>query len=315
MFEYSKKGIVNLYMTKISYWELKERIRINLEKAVNEQRGFVDSINKTRILRNLNRYENILRPTLNITGALTEITKKLDNLIECANVQFIDSNIVDAESVFDLYYRSLPPFSTRENKKHEFPDAFIIKTVDKWCEMNSTKMIFVTKDNDFNNYKSSRIIFKNDLILLLDEITEYFDSTLSTQILPEINRRVKHFEDELLSNVEDELDKRVRIDSAFTNLYNFKMSKPVFVDYKVTSLMPDYADVSYFVKVPFSVDVFPTEFDVHQNVFPDNIKPKRITSEVILPCDFEFHFDRESNIKIKWINSNEPINFKLDLRN
>lgn len=312
LFEYSKKGIVKLYMTKISYLELRERIQVNLEKAVKEQKGFVDSINKTRILRNLNRYDNIVKPTLNIPEALNEIFKKLDNLIECCDVELIDSNIVDTESVFDLYFRSLSPFSIHD-KKYEFPDAFIIKTVDKWCEINSTKMIFVTKDNDFNNYKSSRIIFKHDLIELLDDISIYYDSICSDQILPEINRRVKHFEDELLSKIDVELEEKVSVDLVSCDFFNLKFSKPIFVDYKVTSIMPEYADVSYNVKVSFSVDVFPTEKDVHQTVFPDNIKPKRIISEVVLPCEFEFRFNHKNNIKLKWINSNEPINLRLDL--
>lgn len=310
IFDYSKKGFIKLYMTKISYWELKERIFINLTKAITEQKNFVDSINKTRILRNLNRYEMLVKPTFDITNALEEILKKLDNLIECGNVNFIDSQIVDIDNVFDLYYKSISPFSQTANKKHEFPDAFIIKSVDNWCELNSTKMIFVTKDNDFNNYKSNRIIFTDDLIQLLDDITEYYDSTTSVQILPEIDKRIRKFEDELLSLIEEELEKKISTDLIYTNLYGLHFSRPSFYDYKVTSIMPDYSDVSYFVKVSFIAYKYPTVTDVHQFVFSDNIKPERITNEFILPCDFEFHYDHESNIKLKWINSNEPLNFR-----
>lgn len=310
IFDYSKKRIIKLHMTKISYWELKERILFNLNKAINDQRSFVDSINKTRILRNLNRYEMLVKPTFNVSSALDEIIKKLDNLIECGNVNFIDSNIVDIDKVFDQYYKSISPFSKNVDKKHEFPDAFIIESVDNWCELNSTKMIFVTKDKDFNNYKSSRIIFYNDLTQLLSDISEYYDSTTSNQILPEIDRRIKKYEEELISVIEEELDKRILTDLIYTNLNNLHFSKPSFINYKVTSIMPEYADVSYFVKVSFNAYIFPTELDIHKYVFSDNIKPERITSELILPCDFEFHYDREANIKLKWINSNEPLNLK-----
>lgn len=223
----------------------------------------------------------------------------------------LSSNIADNEEVFRLYFSSLPPFSKRKDKKHEFPDAFIIKTVDKWCENQSTKMIFVTYDKDFNGYKSKRIIFKNDLTDLLNDISEYYDSIQTNKILPQISNRIKRFEGEILSLIESRLDEKSCFYVEYMGYYNIKWLKPHFYDYKVTSIKSDYADVSYIVKLPVIISVNPSVTDFHRMFFSDNIKQKRIIKDVTIPCDFEFHFDRDSNIQLKWINNNEPFGFTL----
>lgn len=91
IFEYSKEGIISLFMTQISRWELKNRIYKNIEDAVEEQKKYYNSINKTRVLRNLKRYKNITKPTLDISAASNEVFNQIENLIESCNVKFIDS--------------------------------------------------------------------------------------------------------------------------------------------------------------------------------------------------------------------------------
>jgi hypothetical protein len=134
------------------------------------------------------------------------------------------------------YFKRQPPFSKEQNKKHEFPDAFIIMTIDKWCELNSTKMIFVTKDKNFNGYKSNRIIFKNDLLELLSDITIYYDSIRSNKILPEIDRRVKYYEEELLIYVENYIEEKLKHDIEFKDYYLKVSNKSCMYQIKYLSL-------------------------------------------------------------------------------
>jgi hypothetical protein len=40
--------------------------------------------------------------------------------------------------IFDAYFRRDPPFDKPESK--EFPDAFVIATLDRWCEQQRQQM-------------------------------------------------------------------------------------------------------------------------------------------------------------------------------
>ncbi|MHC1690780.1 MAG: PIN domain-containing protein [Bacteroidales bacterium] len=307
LFNYSKIGIINLYMTKISYWEIISRVRKNLISINNEHNSYVNSLHRSfRILKNLSRYEKIEKLNLNIEGSVKELTNKLDTLIEISKIKFIEPEGVDINSVFNLYYKELPPFS---NKKFEFPDAFIIKTLETWCEKNSTKMFFITKDKDFNGYRSKRIILRNDLNVFLDDVSSYYDSLQKTHLIPEIDRRIITYNSDLLIRIDEDLNSLIYLD--FEKVSNYKRSKPEFVSYKVISINPTYAEVIYNFCVEISFVVHPKDTDFKKGFFPDSLKPYKYEEKLIIPCDIEIHFDRPANIKFKWINSNEAIILKL----
>lgn len=311
LFYYSQIRVINLYMTRISYWELIDRMKKGLFAVKEEHNRYVNSINSTRILKNLKKFENVEKLRFNVNESVKELTLKLDTIVSFSNIKFIEPQDVDINSVFYLYYNCLPPFNRNIDKKHEFPDAFIIKTIENWCVKNTTKMIFLTKDNDFKGYKSSRIIFKNDFTRFLEDVTKYYDSLQSTQLIPEIEKRIKTYNEELLILIDGELDNFVTLDIDFEKATNIKRTAPEFVKYKVTSIRPDFADITYYIKVEYSFLVFPTESDIHKSIFSDDLKPKLFSEKLLIPCDLEVHFEKKNDIRLKWINSNETIKLKL----
>lgn len=303
LFNYSKIGVINLYMTKISYWEIISRIRKNLISINSDHNSYVNSLHKSfRILKNLSKYEKIEKLNLKVEDSIKEMTSRLDKLIEISKIKFIEPEGVDINSVFDLYYKQLPPFS---NKKFEFPDAFIIKILETWCEKNSTKIVFISKDNDFNGYRSKRILFRSDLNVYLDEVSFYYDSLQKTHLIPEIERRILTYNNDLLIRIEEDLNSLIYLD--FEKISNYKRSKPEFVNYKVISINPSYAEIIYNFSVEISFVIQPQDSDYKKGFFPDGLKPYKYEEKLIVPCDIEVHFDSPSNIKFKWINSNEAI--------
>jgi PIN domain len=51
---------------------------------------------------------------------------------------------VAPKDIFDLYFRRAPPFDKTDSK--EFPDAFVVAALDRWCQRNNQTMYVVTKD-------------------------------------------------------------------------------------------------------------------------------------------------------------------------
>lgn len=58
----------------------------------------------------------------------------------------------EPEDIFKAYFNEEPPFSTANNKKSEFPDAFIINAVKKYVDDNPTvNILVVSDDSDWHN--------------------------------------------------------------------------------------------------------------------------------------------------------------------
>jgi hypothetical protein len=105
------------------------------------------------------------------------------------------------ELIMQAYFQRKPPFATSGKKKNEFPDAVALFSIEAWAELNSTKVIVVSRDNDWKDYccQSERLILVDDLaralgIFQLDDTTEIChhlgDRALSGEI-SEINELIE----------------------------------------------------------------------------------------------------------------------------
>ena len=306
LFYYSRIGIINLHMTHISKMELIDRMKKRVIEIKDEHNKFVKSLNRSRILRNLHKYETVEKSTITVTDVVNELSRKLETIIHSSQINLISAYNIDVDAVFDLYYNQEPPFSSKERKKYEFPDAFIIKAVESWCLANKKKMIFLTKDNDFGEYKSSRIIFRHDLTELLGKITLYYDSLQKHKLLPAIKETLKRNKNELLSLIKNEIDRLILIDLDFEKISNLSWEVGC-KKYQITSIRPEYAEITYVVRMNVKYTIIPNQIDIKKSIFEDNVKPIHISQHLDVPCDLEIYFDKKNNIQLKWINSNQKI--------
>lgn len=60
------------------------------------------------------------------------------------NAKIHNATDVSAKGVFESYFRGEPPFDTTESK--EFPDAFAVDALDRWCVKNHQTMYVITND-------------------------------------------------------------------------------------------------------------------------------------------------------------------------
>jgi len=307
IFYYSRIKVVNLYMTSISYLELINRMEKKLIEIKEEHNKLVNSLNKkNRILRNLSEYSDIQKSTLNVEKSIIELTKKLDTNIKSSNIKIIPTeNIID--DVFKLYYKNESPFSHLESKKHEFPDAFIVKAIDSWCKKNNEKIIFITKDEDFSSFKSKYIVFSNSLPNLLDEITKHYDSLKDKQLLPKIAETLKRNQVQILDLIDAEIDPIVLFELDYERTSELELGTPKFKFYNVTFTRPDFAEVNYNVEIDYHFTIFPSTADLEKEIFEDDVKPFKVVGKLSLPCELEVNLSSINDIKLKRINSNQKI--------
>jgi len=313
LFYYSRIGVIKLFMTSISKNELISRLEKRLEEVKDDHNKLVNALNKPkfRILKNLLQYEDVSKSQILVSKSLIELSRKLDTIIESSRITILSNNNVNVEDIFNQYYLKEPPFSNKNEKKYEFPDAFIIKSVDEWCKTNRKKMIVLTKDNDFNGYKSRRLKFERDLPELLNQITIYYDSKQKTQIIPRINKALEDNRNSVLSLIELELDKFILLDLDFEKIIGFKRLPPTYKEHKITAIRPEYAEVTYFLEVNYSFTVIPNSLDLEKAIFEESVRPKKIVGEIIIPCDLEINLKNPNRIKLKWINQNDKLRITI----
>lgn len=81
-----------------------------------------------------------------------KIADSLTEAYEEFSKSFIMLPYVDAQEVFADYFSTKPPFSAAGAKKAEFPDAFVLKGLLRYCTENpDARVLVVSSDSDWRN--------------------------------------------------------------------------------------------------------------------------------------------------------------------
>lgn len=118
--------------------QIVERAR-GLSKSIKKCKGILSSVGLSP--------EELLDKTdsQKVEGALTDAYEDFAG-------RFVMLPYVAAQEIFDDYFNTRPPFSATGAKKAEFPDAFVLKGLLKYCAENPTAQILVvSNDPDWKN--------------------------------------------------------------------------------------------------------------------------------------------------------------------
>lgn len=161
-----QEGHIRLILPVITFKEVLNRIRKNTTEAVSGYKAFRD---KTKIIRNIPALEKRF-DKLDEEATIKELQVLFETKIKSISTILIEYPTLNIGDVFEKYFESTFPFGSGE-KKHEFPDAFAIATLEKWCQDNGAKCILIAGDKDLTQYKSTH--FK-----IASSIGEYLDDKL-----------------------------------------------------------------------------------------------------------------------------------------
>ena len=81
-----------------------------------------------------------------------KIADSLTEAYEEFSKRFVMLPYVDAQEVFADYFSTKPPFSAEGAKKAEFPDAFVLKGLLRYCTQNpDAQVLVISDDSDWKN--------------------------------------------------------------------------------------------------------------------------------------------------------------------
>ena len=165
----SKEGL-KIKIVDITYNECLKRIESSISKTKTIFKQVNASLNGDgRILRNLPEYQVYYKipKRFTLVDENDKMIKIFDDFLHSNKIEVIDSSFANHKDVFDKYFKKEPPFGTGQ-KKDEFPDAFVLDCIEKYCLKYKTTCFLVSTDNDMLSYQSKIIHFREGLPAMLD---------------------------------------------------------------------------------------------------------------------------------------------------
>lgn len=113
------------------------------------------------------------RDLLRIEGEDNYIANaRLESYYEYVGAELIDSaEYIDFKELMESYFSTRAPFEEGKDKKHEFPDAIALISLEGWAEENNINVIAVSQDKGWKNYAdgSARITLVSSLAEALEK--------------------------------------------------------------------------------------------------------------------------------------------------
>ncbi len=152
LIDFSDKGYIQLYITSITRTEVTNRINAVVDGIMVKAKEFYNSVMHLSLL---DPFE--LKPLDKqvLTKKQVEINSafriSFEDFCKAMNCEEIPLGKIDFSDIMTDYFNGKPPFG-KKKKKHEFPDAIVLKTLSEFsCSKDVDKFHEISKDNDFSN--------------------------------------------------------------------------------------------------------------------------------------------------------------------
>lgn len=185
--EYLTNGRLILHTTDILYREVERHIKESAASTISKVRD---------VERELKSWQHKTASDLKLDVSLEEDAKTLSDsafrqfkkTLKSWRVEEHQAMTMSAETVFEQYFLRRPPFDKEGSK--EFPDAFMLVALEKWCASRKQTMLVVSRDKALQ-----RAVASSHWLCSVDTIDEVLRMAAALEE-PEITEQV----DALVSN-------------------------------------------------------------------------------------------------------------------
>ena len=139
-------GTIKLFTTSITTRE----VRKHLKEKCRETKTAINALfDGGKFLNAFTSFDHVSSALKGLRATIDKDATELfdDFLSDCKAIE-IPFGYVDSTAIFDRYFEQSPPFGS-SGKKHEFPDAFVIEALGRWCTQNREPIYVISDDGDF----------------------------------------------------------------------------------------------------------------------------------------------------------------------
>ena len=159
-------GLIQVLLTDLTIREIKANLKETVKRALPVE---MNPILKNSTLPEVTK----LLERIDQDAVEKELLDQFDNFGEAASVRILKIDAEALQEVLNDYFERQPPFGPGKNKA-EFPDAFALNALRKWCESESDKVAVVTRDKGI-----AAACEDNGCFHYFEDLAKYLDSIAS----------------------------------------------------------------------------------------------------------------------------------------
>lgn len=194
--------------------------------------------------------------------------ERFNQFVKLTSLEIVEAqNYVMVGDLIQKYFQAKPPFSETGKKKNEFPDAIALMSLETYANRYQTRIIVVTKDNDWKNFckSSGRLIAVDDFAGALglfqlqdaDDICRHLSERYEKGELEKVKDAISN----ALENQMNELEISPEVSSAY--VYEHESTEVIFNEFEFKLFEPpnlifrpvNFDDDSLVVESKLIVDV------------------------------------------------------------
>lgn len=190
----SKRGQISVVLTDLTLFEIKKHLKADVTKQSSKKclndlgSGYFGVLNK----KLFSQVEEKLH------SLYDDSVQYLDKMLTESNVTILPLNPkIDVIGVVEKYKKQEKPFS--EKKPKEFPDAFVLETLELWCKQEKKPcVVLLSKDKDFQELSYAHLQYRDFDVYVNDVMDEY-------------KKMVRQHENEIIRHLQEDKDIHSRI--------------------------------------------------------------------------------------------------------
>ncbi|KDP84216.1 hypothetical protein CF70_021220 [Cupriavidus sp. SK-3] len=171
--EQFRKSEFELVLANTVANEVKRHLAKNATDATKALRTALTHTAKHRALSSAHQEELTALSNLAAADDDARARKRFDDWAQRVGADVIhEDEFASIGEIMRRYEAGEPPFAETGEKKHEFPDAVALSTLEGWAEDRDTRILAVAHDKDWQRYgaQSKRLVVVDDLADALSTI-------------------------------------------------------------------------------------------------------------------------------------------------
>lgn len=285
---------VRVVLTSITVREVKRHIHARVKDASK----LVDKVRKDlRILESSSVPEVSVRARRLDGDAVTvEIICQFDKFLQQSRAVVLDCNDVDPEIVFDKYFNVVLPFEHREEKRREFPDAFVVEVLKSFAVEERVPITVISGDKGLcGAAKASGMKTYDSLELFLDSENREWDEKISKHLLDCYDRSVEKIKRDVEHDFEQSVFVLTDVNGEVENTIIKRITvsdEPLIVRVDESSaILETEVELSFTADISYD-DPDATVYDKEDDrTYVFNTIEETIDEEVIFPLELTVYFD------------------------
>ena len=134
--------------------------------------------------------------------------RQIDCYLEETNCEIIDSEQVQLAELLDDYFNEVPPFEEKKSKKHEFPDAIIIKAIKSFFQQVSERLYIVSNDGGWKAAFAGRqnFVVIDSLDEMLKTVSQFCKEPFADKYINFLSDHSEEIVERIKDWLEDDID-------------------------------------------------------------------------------------------------------------